>query len=146
MNPNNVYLAQTDTTVGFLSRDYKKLNKIKKRDINQKVLIEVESLKTLKTFTRVPAKFKNIVRRAKKSTFIYQNGESFRVVKDENHLRFLKKFKWMYSTSANLSKEKFDKKWAMKQADIIVEGKKGFFEGEPSNIYKINNYKINKIR
>ena len=146
MNPNNVYLAQTDTTVGFLSRDYKKLNKIKKRDINQKVLIEVESLKTLKTFTRVPAKFKNMVRRAKKSTFIYQNGESFRVVKDENHLRFLKKFKWMYSTSANLSKEKFDKKWAMKQADIIVEGKKGFFEGEPSNIYKINNYKINKIR
>ncbi len=146
MNPNNVYLAQTDTTVGFLSRDYKKLNKIKKRDINQKVLIEVESLKTLKTFTRVPAKFKNIVRRAKKSTFIYQNGESFRVVKDENHLRFLKKFKWMYSTSANLSKEKFDKKWAMKQADIIVEGKKGFFEGEPSNIYKINNYKIKKIR
>ena len=146
MNPNNVYLAQTDTTVGFLSRDYKKLNKIKKRDINQKVLIEVESLKTLKTFTRVPAKFKNMVRRAKKSTFIYQNGESFRVVKDENHLRFLKKFKWMYSTSANLSKEKFDKKWAMKQADIIVEGKKGFFEGEPSNIYKINNYKIKKIR
>ena len=146
MNPNNIYLAQTDTTVGFLSRDFKKLNKIKKRDINKKVLIEVDSLTTLKNFVRVPNKFKKKVRRAKKTTFIYPKGDSFRVVKDKNHLKFLKKFKWMYSTSANLSGKKFDKLWAFKVVDIVVEDKRGFFEGKPSTIYKVNNYKIKKIR
>ena len=140
-----IYLTQTDTTVGFLSQDFKKLNKIKNRNINKKVLIEVDSLKTLKTFTRVPKKFKKQVRRAKKITFIYPNGNSFRVVKDKRHLRFLQKFKWMYSTSANLSGEKFDKSWAKKQADIIVEDKRGLFEGEASKIYKIRK-KIKKIR
>ena len=146
MKKNKIYLAQTDTTVGFLSRDYKKLNKIKKRDLNQKILIEVDSLKMLKNFVRVPEKFKKRVRRSKKTTFIYHNKNSYRVVKDDKHLEFLKKFKWLYSTSANLSGQKFDKKWAFKEADVIMEEKKGFFEGEASKIYKINNHKIKKIR
>jgi len=146
MDANKIYLTQTDTTVGFLSQDYKKLNKIKKRKINKKILIEVDSLNTLKNFTRVPNKFKQQIRRAKKTTFIYPKGESFRVVKDKRHLEFLQKFKWMYSTSANLSGEKFDKKWAFKMADVIVKEKKGFFEGEASKIYKINNFNIKKIR
>lgn len=146
METNPVYLAQTDTTVGFLSKDFKKLNKIKKRPVNKKVLIEVDSLNTLKKFIRVPDKFKKHIRRAKKTTFIYPDGNSFRLIKDENHLEFLRKFKWMYSTSANLSGENFDKSWAFGQADIIVEDKRGFFEGEPSTIYKINNCTIKKIR
>ena len=146
MDANKIYLTQTDTTVGFLSQDYKKLNKIKKRKINKKILIEVDSLNTLKNFTRVPNKFKKRVRRAKKTTFIYPKGESFRIVKDKRHLEFLQKFKWMYSTSANLSGEKFDKKWAVKMADIIVEDKEGFFEGEASRIYKINNFSIKRVR
>ena len=50
MNPTKIYLTQTDTTVGFLSQDYKKLNKIKKRPFNKKILIEVDSLNTLKKF------------------------------------------------------------------------------------------------
>ncbi len=146
MNPNKVYLTQTDTTVGFLSQDYKKLNKIKNRPINQKILKEVDSLATLKRFVRVPNRFKKQVRRAKKTTFIYPNRDSFRVVKDNRHLEFLKKFKWMYSTSANLAGKNFDEKWARDVADIIVEEKRGFFEGEPSKIFKINNFKIKKVR
>ena len=146
MNPNKIYLAQTDTTVGFLSQDFKKLNKIKKRPINKKILKEVDSLSTLKSFVRVPNRFKKQVRRAKKITFIYPNGDSFRVVKDKRHLEFLKKFKWMYSTSANLAGKSFDEKWARDVVDIVVEEKKGFFEGEPSKIFKINNYKIKRIR
>ncbi len=146
MNPTKIYLTQTDTTVGFLSQDYKKLNKIKKRPFNKKILIEVDSLNTLKKFSRIPKRFKKQVRRAKKTTFIYPKGESFRVVKDEKHLEFLKKFKWMYSTSANLTGQKFDKEWAISKADVVVEGKEGLFEGEASKIYKINNYKIKKIR
>ena len=146
MNLNKIYLTQTDTTVGFLSRDFKRLNKIKNRSLNKKILIEVDSLNTLKKFVRVPNKFKNRVRRAKKTTFIYPKGDSFRVVKDKKHLEFLKKFKWMYSTSANLSGQKFNKFWAFKRADVIVENKEGFFESIPSTIYKINNYRIKKIR
>ena len=146
MNPNKIYLTQTDTTAGFLSQDFKKLNKIKNRPLNQKILKEVDSLKTLKKFVRVPNKFKKQIRRAKKTTFIYKKGDSFRVVRDEKHLEFLKKFKWMYSTSANVTGEKFDKEWAMKQADIVIENEKGLFEGEASKIYKINNFKIKKIR
>jgi len=146
MNPNKIYLTQTDTTVGFLSQDYKKLNKIKNRPLEQKVLKEVDSLNTLKEFVRVSKRFKKIVRRAKKSTFIYKNGDSYRVVKNKRHLEFLKKFKWMYSTSANLTGQNFDKKWAISKADVVIEGKEGLFEGEASKIYKINNYKIKKIR
>jgi len=144
MNPNKIYLTQTDTTVGFLSQNKNKLNQIKKRPLNQKILREVDSLDTLKSFVRVPNRFKNKIRRAKKTTFIYPNGESFRVVKDKKHLEFLHKFQWMYSTSANLTGEKFNKNFAIKKADIIVGY--NFFEGEPSTIYKLSKTKIKKVR
>jgi tRNA A37 threonylcarbamoyladenosine synthetase subunit TsaC/SUA5/YrdC len=48
MNPNKIYLTQTDTTVGFLSQNKEKLNKIKNRPINQPILIEIDSLNTPK--------------------------------------------------------------------------------------------------
>jgi len=146
MNPDKIYLTQTDTTVGFLSQNREKLNKIKNRPLNQPVLREVESFDTLKKFVRVPTAFKKRVRRSKRTTYIYPNGESFRVVKDKKHLEFLKKFKWMYSTSANKTGESFDEKWAKNKADIIVEDERGFFEGKASKIYKINNKRIKKIR
>jgi len=141
---DKIYLAQTDTTVGFLSRDKEKLNNIKQRPLNQKILREVDSLDTLKKFVRVPSKYKKQVRRAKKTTFIYLNGESFRVVRDKKHLEFLKKFKWMYSTSANLTGKSFDEDWAKSRANIIVGS--NFFEGKPSTIYKLSKTKIKKVR
>ncbi len=146
MNSNLVYLVQTDTTVGFLSQNYKKLNKIKNRPENKKILIEVESLKILKNFVRVPGKFKKKIRRSNKITYIYPNGNSFRIIKNKNHLEFLKKFKWMYSTSANESGKKFDENWARQKADIIVEEKNGFFENSPSIIYKISKSRVKRIR
>jgi tRNA A37 threonylcarbamoyladenosine synthetase subunit TsaC/SUA5/YrdC len=146
MKKDKIYLVQTDTTVGFLSQDKKKLNKIKNRPLNTPVLREVESLDTLKSFVRVPDKFKKLVRRAKKTTFIYPNKESFRVVRDEKHLEFLKKFLWMYSTSANMHGKKFDETWAKEKADIVVEDKRGFFEGEASKIIKLGKTKCKKLR
>ena len=146
MNPNNIYLTQTDTTVGLLSQNKEKLNYIKNRPLNQPILREVDSLETLKSFVRTPKMHKKRIRRSKKTTFIFPNGESFRVVKDNRHLEFLKKFKWMYSTSANLHGKKFNEKWAKEIADIIVEDKRGFFEGKASNIYKISRNRIKKIR
>ena len=61
-------------------------------------------------------------------------------------MEFLKKFRWMYSTSANLHGENFNEQWARKTADIIVEDKKGLFEGKPSKIYKLSKNKIKRVR
>ena len=143
---NRVYLTQTDTTVGFLSKDKKILNKIKNRPLNQPILREVDSLNTLKEFVRVPKKHKRSVRLSNKTTFIYPNKESFRVVRDEKHLEFLKKFKWIYSTSANKTGEKFDREWAESVADVVVEDVRGLFEGEASRIYKLSRSRIKRVR
>ena len=146
MNPNNIYLTQTDTTVGFLSQNKEKLNSLKNRPLNQPILREVDSLDTLKKFIRTPKAHRKRIRREKKTTFIFPKGESFRVVKDKRHLEFLKKFKWMYSTSANLHGQTFDEQWARETADVVVEDKKGLFEGKPSKIYKLSKNKIKRVR
>jgi tRNA A37 threonylcarbamoyladenosine synthetase subunit TsaC/SUA5/YrdC len=146
MNRNKIYLAQTDTTVGFLSQDSKRLSQIKKRDANKPFLIEVDSLKRLKEFTRVPNGYKNMVRRAKKVTFVFPKGIAVRVVKDEEHLKFLKKFGWMYSTSANLSQKRYDDDFALANADIVVRDRRGFFEGKPSKIIKIGQKSSKRLR
>ena len=102
MTPFKIYLTQTDTTVGFLSQNKEKLNSLKNRPLNQPILREVDSLETLKNFVRVPKMHKKRVRRSKKTTFIFPNGESYRDVSDSRHHEFFKKFKRMYSSSANL--------------------------------------------
>ena len=73
MNPNLVYLVQTDTTVGFSSINDEKLSATKQRDKNQKNLKTVDSFNTLKEFTRIPKKYNKLVRNSIKSTFIYPN-------------------------------------------------------------------------
>lgn len=147
MDASKVYLVQTDTTVGFLSNDDKKLTAIKQRPQTQKILQVVESFQTLKTQVRVPQKFKNHVRRAKNTTFIYPNQTSFRVIPSDNvHYNFIKKFKKMYSTSANLTQHHFDETFAKEHVDIIVEDKNGFFEAASSRLIKLSCTKIKKLR
>lgn len=146
LDPKKVYLAQTDTTVGFLSQDSKKLADIKKRDKNKPFLISTDSFKTLKNFVRVPKRYKKLVRRAKKTTFVYPKNCAIRVVQDENHLKFLSKFGWIYSSSANLTGKKFDEQFAFMVCDVIVEDKRGFFEGEPSKIIKLGKKVKKRLR
>ncbi len=141
-----VFLAQSDTTVGFLSKDFKKLNQIKQRRIDQKVLIEVASLAILKSHTRIPIRFKNCVRRAQKTSFIYPNNKALRVVKDPMHLKFLKPFGWMYSTSANKTNESFELSWAKEVSDVVVIDSRGLKEMRASRIYKLSNTRIKKVR
>lgn len=69
-----IFLAQTDTTAGFLSKDYKELNHAKRREQDQPCVLTTAKFSELKNFVRVPQKFKNFVRRAKKTTFIYANS------------------------------------------------------------------------
>ncbi|MFA7083785.1 MAG: Sua5/YciO/YrdC/YwlC family protein [Arcobacteraceae bacterium] len=147
MDASLIYLVQTDTTVGFLCSEHKKLTDIKQRPQAQKILQVVDSFKTLKEHIRVPHKFKKLVRNSKNSTFIYPNQTSFRVISPScSHHDFIKKFKIMYSTSANLTQQKFNETFAKECADIIIEDKNGFFEAPSSRLIKLSCTKIKKLR
>jgi len=104
---NKVILTQTDTTVGFLSTNPLKLAKAKKRDVNQPFLLCVDTFKKQKKLARTPKKFRALVRRSKKTTFLYPNKKAIRVVNDNLHNQLLKKFDFLYSTSANENQKVF---------------------------------------
>jgi len=146
MNPNLVYLVQTDTTVGFLSQNRDALAKAKQRDPKQPFLIATDSFARQKQFVRTPAKFKKIVRRARKTTFIYPNKKAVRVVCKKTHRAFLQRFGFMYSSSANVSNHPFVLSYAVKIADVIVEDANGFHEGSASSIYRLGKHTKKKLR
>jgi tRNA A37 threonylcarbamoyladenosine synthetase subunit TsaC/SUA5/YrdC len=139
-------LAQTDTTVGLLSADQRALSHAKRRDPNKKILQAVDSLNTLGKLQRVPNKFKSKVRNSKKTTFIYPNGNAFRVVSNGEHHQFLKKFGVLYSTSANITNEDFDFTVASEMCDVIVYTQQDFNTQSASSILKINHKSLQKIR
>lgn len=147
MDKNLVYLVQTDTTVGFSSLDDEKLSHIKQRPVGQKILQTLDSFETLNNMTRVPKNFRRRVRRSTKSTFIYPNLKSFRVIsKDDSFYSFISKFSNLYSTSANITSKSFDYDFAYKNSDVIIYSKSEFNEKNSSSIYKISKKKVLKIR
>ena len=146
MNPECVYLVQTETTAGFLSQNAQALCSIKNRPLGKPFLISVDSFKTLQTFTRVFKAHKKYVRRAKKTTFAYPCGLAIRVVKDEEHLQFLRKLTWSYSTSSNASGTSFDEAFALHNADAIIYTHQGFFESAPSSIFKLSKKYLKQLR
>ncbi|MDR2080870.1 MAG: Sua5 YciO YrdC YwlC family protein [Campylobacteraceae bacterium] len=139
-----VYLAQTDTMAGFLSKDMRALNALKKRPLNKPCILCSASFHEITP--RISNRYKKFVRRAKKTTFILKNGFSFRIIKDGAHAEFLRKTGAMYSTSANESGKCFDMDFAKSKADIIVEDERGFKEGAPSMILKLRQKRLKKIR
>ncbi len=144
-NQNNIFLVQTDTTAGFASRCPISLSFAKQRNPNQKILEVLNNFATLKNLTRAPSKFRKFIRNSKKTTFIYPNGNSFRIVdKNSKHIDFVNKFRHIYSTSANKTGSKFDFEYAHNCCDVIVGNE--FFETQPSKIFKLSKRKIIKIR
>jgi len=143
---NKLWLVQTDTTVGFLSQDYKRLAQVKERSVDKPFVQVTASFKTLQKSVRVPTEHKVRVRRAKKSTFVYPNNKAVRVVKDPTHAKFIKPFEWFYSTSANEKSLAYSPKFAFAKSDIIVENDKGLYEGEASGIYLLCKSKIKRLR
>jgi len=141
----NLYLTQTDTTIGFVSKDPKKIDKAKRRKPNKHYIQVVNSLKTLQEFSRVPNKFKNQVRRAKRTTFIMPNGMSFRVVRETEHNLLLDRLKWVYSSSANLSGAEYDEVYARDNAEVILSFPKAK-NGKASTIYKLSQSNKRLIR
>ncbi len=144
MLKDKVFLTQTDTTIGFVSQDADKLTDIKQRPPHKYYIKAVNSLTTLKTFTRVPSLHKNRVRRSMKTTFILPDGHSYRLIQDKHHLLLLDRLKWAYTTSANLSDHPYDEKFAKEMADVIIEPLKQ--NKQASNIYKLGKHTIKRIR
>ncbi|MEY3089860.1 MAG: hypothetical protein RL113_176 [Pseudomonadota bacterium] len=141
---DKVFLTQTDTTIGFVSQQATKLDQIKKRPSHKRYIKAVNSLKTLQSFTRVPAPHKNKVRRSTKTTYIFPNGDSFRVIKEKQHLLLLNRLKWVYTTSANLSNAPYNAVFARESADVIVEPIYG--NKSASHIFKLNHQTIKRVR
>ena len=144
MLKDKVFLTQTDTTIGFVSQNAEKLTDIKQRPPHKHYIKAVNNLETLQTFTRVPKRHKNRVRRATKTTFIMPNTYSYRVIQDRHHLLLINRLKWAYTTSANLSNENYDEQFARQNANIIIEPLN--YTMQSSNIYKLGKKTIKRIR
>ncbi len=160
-----IFLAQSETTAGFLCSDFTRLNTIKGRPKAKDVLLTLDSCSKLKKLVRPPTKYKNQIRKRIKTTFIYRGKHALkqhscdntnlaiRVVKGfqetsqcASHADFLQFFPFLYSSSANAHKQKFDLDFALKIAEIVVLDKRGLKESNPSKIYKISNSNLKCIR
>jgi len=142
---DKLYLTQTDTTIGFVSQDATKIDKAKKRLPNKHYICVVDSFHTLKSFTRIPTKHKNRVRRSKKTSFILSNGLSFRVVKDTPHNTLLNRMGWLYSSSANLSGADYNDKYAKENTEVIVTFPNAEI-GRASTIYRLGEKIVKWVR
>jgi len=141
-----VILAQTDTTVGFLSQDKTKLFEIKSRDNSKPFLKVYKNFKEfLQDSKRVPKSRKKLVRNAKKTTFIV-NNQAFRISPISLNSQVFNNYNWNYSTSANESSKNFDRVFCESKADIIIENCDGLHEKTSSSLLKINDSKVRKLR
>jgi len=62
------------------------------------------------------------------------------------HRNFVEKFGWCYTTSANRHGEPFDKEYALKECDVVVESKDGFYSAKASEIWRLGRKKRLRIR
>ena len=143
-----LFLAQTDTTVGFLSTSNDKLSRIKERPASKNFITEVASFTELKRLVRVPKRQRKMLRHSTGCSFIQTKANfSFRVPKEpKQHLNFIAKFGAIYSTSANLSGQKFSIDFANSVCDVMIIDKRGFEEKRPSTVLKLGKRKLKKIR
>lgn len=142
-----IFLAQTDTTVGFVGDSLESINRVKERNTSKKVLRTCANLEQLKAKTRVPKAFRKQLRRAKKTTFIMPDLEAYRVVEaDSQHQHLLEKHGIMYSSSANKTGYGFERDFAVAKADVVVEDDRGLYEAAASSIFRIGKKKQRRIR
>ena len=139
----DVILTQADTTVGFISQNFAKLSEIKSRPTSKPFIKIYNSF--LACQNRIPHSQKNFVRRSKKTTFIIKN-QAFRINPCIKNSQILRNLEWHYSTSANEVGKNFNREFCESKADIIIENKNGLLENSSSNLIKLNNHKIRKLR
>ena len=141
----HLILAQTDTTVGFLSQDATRLACVKGRDPHKPFLKVFASLKVLQKHTRIPLKYRPWLRHARKTTFVIKN-QAYRYVSEEPHSSLISKYGWLYSTSANESGKHFDRNFCEKHSDIIIEDTEGLRECVPSKIFQLTPTQFKQLR
>lgn len=142
-----IYLAQSDTTAGFLSQDEKGLNALKNRSLATPCVECYADFKSFLQRRRAPKIHALRIRKAQKTSFILPSAKSFRICKDERHSAFLRATfagSWAFSTSANEHGMAFDETWARAKADICAD--EILFDSAPSSIFKLSNTAIKKIR
>ena len=139
---NLVFLTNTDTTIGFISKSSKALDIAKNRASNKKYIEALPYFKTLNK--RTPKKYRKLIRRSNKSTFIINQDYSFRIIKDSRHNLLLKRLNSAYSSSANASNHEYDLDYAQKNADAIIYPLKN--QNNPSKIYKLGKIKLKRLR
>ncbi|MDD5716738.1 MAG: hypothetical protein PHW64_02960 [Sulfuricurvum sp.] len=142
---DKVLLAQTDTTVGFLSQSAERLEKIKMRSGDKPFLKVYAELKIIRRDIRIPSSHKQRLRHASKTTFIVKN-QAFRHVGDLEHARLITPYQWLYSTSANESGKSYNPDFCFSAADWIIEDHRGFSERSASRIYKLGRFRLRRIR
>jgi tRNA A37 threonylcarbamoyladenosine synthetase subunit TsaC/SUA5/YrdC len=142
---NSVFLTQTDTTIGFVSQNANQISRIKQRPSHKNYIKALPSLKALKKQTPVPNKYKNLVRRAKKTSFIIK-GNSYRIIRNHPHTLLLKRLGWAYTTSANLSGESYNEEFAKKSADVMVSFPNTQKSLYASKIYQLGCCRIKRVR
>lgn len=140
-----VILAQTDTTVGFLSQSPQRLQQIKMRDTSKPFLKVYADFKMLRKDIRIPPLHKRRVRYARKTTFIVKD-QAFRYVDEPNHSRLIKKYGWLYSTSANESGKNYDQTFCQAFSDLIIEDYRGLSEKSASKIFRLTPSQIKQLR
>jgi len=140
-----VFLTQTDTTVGFLSQDATQLQYIKSRSSSKPFIKVFATFKDFQKNNRIPKRYKSRVRRSKKTTFIVKN-QAFRVVPYPLSVNFMQKIPWFFSTSANERGKHFDRRFCEAYSDIIIEDKNSLKEGKASQLYKLNNTTKKRLR
>lgn len=138
-------LVQTDTTVGFASQNAAALAACKGRPADKPFLKTFATLGEYRKQGRVPAAFKRELRRSGRTTYVVKN-QAFRIVAEGAYHAVLKRCGWCYSTSANAASERFDPAFAFQAAEIIVEDGRGFFETEPSAIFRLNQHRKSRLR
>ena len=138
-----VVLAQTDTTVGFLSQDSLQLQKLKSRLPTKPFIIVYKNFDALNL--RIPKQKRALLRRSKKTSFIVKDT-AFRVAQPTLNSQILRNNAWNYSTSANESQKSYEREFCESKADIIIEDKNLLFEGQASTLLKITNKKIRRLR
>lgn len=141
-----LYLAQTDTTAGFLAHNPDTIARAKNRETNKPFVWTTARLSNLREVVRVPKKFATRVRKSRRCTFIIRN-RAVRLVADCPHAGFLQRFDGLFSSSANKSGERFCMDFALRSARICVfERENPLCERTPSKIYRLNHHTIKRIR
>ncbi|MDO9056793.1 MAG: hypothetical protein Q7U69_09625 [Sulfuricurvum sp.] len=142
---NKILLAQTDTTVGFLSQNAKRLEEIKMRSGDKPFLKVYAELKNLSRDIRIPPLHKHRVRHSQKTTFVVKN-QAFRYVRTPEHAALIKPYRWLYSTSANESGKSFDETFCRFVSDIIIEDHRGLSEQSASKIFRLTPSHLKQLR